>query len=261
MVDDKLEEEKQEASSASEGLLDNAKIEDEQPEVEDEEEVDHVDRSKLAERPDWLPERFWDDDKGADYQGLAKSQAELYKKLRNGKHEAPEDGEYDLKFVGNKISEDDELMTNFKTMASDRGLTQDDFESIVGMVLDSVPEVQEAPEEKFDMDAELAKLGPNAEAITNGVVKWAEGLVKTGAWTGEDFEEFKVMGGTAAGIRTLNRLRQYYGEKDIPVHATPEAEALPTESELREMVADPRYNTDTAFRNKVAAAYERVYPD
>ena len=103
MVDDKLEEEKQEASSASEGLLDNAKIEDEQPEVEDEEEVDHVDRSKLAERPDWLPERFWDDDKGADYQGLAKSQAELYKKLRNGKHEAPEDGEYDLKFVGDKM--------------------------------------------------------------------------------------------------------------------------------------------------------------
>ncbi len=146
-------------------------------------------------------------------------------------------------------------------MASDRGLTQDDFESIVGMVLEAVPEVQEAPEEKFDMDAEMSKLGPNAEAITNGLVKWAESLVHQGAWTGEDFEEFKIMGGTANGIRALNRLRNYYGEKDIPVHVTPDAESMPTEAELREMVADPRYNTDTAYRRKVTEAFAAVYPD
>jgi hypothetical protein len=250
----------QEQEEVATGLLDNAKIEEPEPEVE-EEELDHLDKAASGERPEWLPDRFWDDDNGADYEGLAKSQQELYKKLRNGKHEAPEDGAYDLKFVGDKISEDDELMTKFKTMASDRGLTQDDFESIVGLVLDTMPETQEGPEEKFDMDAEMAKLGPNAEAITNGLVKWAEGLVRQGAWTGEDFEEFKVFGGTANGIRALNRLRNYYGEKDIPVHVTPDAEAMPTEGELREMVADPRYNTDSAFRRKVTEAFAAVYPD
>tara|TARA_R100000664_G_C2756696_1_gene144656 strand:- start:1374 stop:2141 length:768 start_codon:yes stop_codon:yes gene_type:complete len=255
-----MAEEAQEQESAPTGLLDNAKIEEPEKEVE-EEELDHVDKAASGERPDWLPERFWDEDKGADYEGLAKSQQELYKKLRGGKHDAPEDGNYDLKFAGDKIAEDDELMTRFKTMASDRGLTQDDFESIVGMVLEAVPEVQEAPEEKFDMDAEMSKLGPNAEAITNGLVKWAESLVHQGAWTGEDFEEFKIMGGTANGIRALNRLRNYYGEKDIPVHVTPDAESMPTEAELREMVADPRYNTDTAYRRKVTEAFAAVYPD
>ena len=255
-----MAEEAQAQEEAATGLLDNAKIEEPEPEVE-EEELDHLDKAASGERPEWLPDRFWDDDNGADYEGLAKSQQELYKKLRNGKHEAPEDGAYDLKFVGDKISEDDELMTKFKTMASDRGLTQDDFESIVGLVLDTMPETQEGPEEKFDMDAEMAKLGPNAEAITNGLVKWAEGLVRQGAWTGEDFEEFKVFGGTATGIRALIRLRNYYGEKDIPVHVTPDAEAMPTEGELREMVADPRYNTDSAFRRKVTEAFAAVYPD
>ena len=255
-----MAEEAQAQEEAATGLLDNAKIEAPEPEVE-EEELDHLDKAASGERPEWLPDRFWDDDNGADYEGLAKSQQELYKKLRNGKHEAPEDGAYDLKFVGDKISEDDELMTKFKTMASDRGLTQDDFESIVGLVLDTMPETQEGPEEKFDMDAEMAKLGPNAEAITNGLVKWAEGLVRQGAWTGEDFEEFKVFGGTANGIRALHRLRNYYGEKDIPVHVTPDAEAMPTEGELREMVADPRYNTDSAFRRKVTEAFAAVYPD
>ena len=250
----------QEQEEAATGLLDNAKIEEPEPEVE-EEELDHLDKAASGERPEWLPDRFWDDDNGADYEGLAKSQQELYKKLRNGKHEAPEDGAYDLKFVSDKIADDDELMTKFKSMASDRGLTQDDFESIVGLVLDTMPEAQEGPEEKFDMDAEMGKLGPNAEAITNGLVKWAEGLVRQGAWTGEDFEEFKVFGGTANGIRALNRLRNYYGEKDIPVHVTPDAEAAPTEGELREMVADPRYNTDSSYRRKVTEAFAAVYPD
>ena len=150
-----MAEEAQAQEEAATGLLDNAKIEEPEPEVE-EEELDHLDKAASGERPEWLPDRFWDDDNGADYEGLAKSQQELYKKLRNGKHEAPEDGAYDLKFVGDKISEDDELMTKFKTMASDRGLTQDDFESIVGLVLDTMPESQEGPEEKFDMDAEMA---------------------------------------------------------------------------------------------------------
>ena len=241
------------------GLLDNVKIEEEVEEVE--EELDHIDKNASGERPDWLPDRFWDEDKGADYEGLAKSQQELYKKLRGGKHDAPEDGNYDLKFASDKIAEDDDLMTKFKTMASDRGLTQDDFESIVGLVLETMPEEKEGPEEKFDMDAEMSKLGPNAEAITNGLVKWAEGLVRQGAWTGDDFEEFKVFGGTANGIRALNRLRNYYGEKDIPVNATPDSESMPTEGELREMVADPRYNTDTNYRNKVSKAFAAVYPE
>lgn len=255
-----MAEEAQAQEEPATGLLDNAKIEEPEPEVE-EEELDHLDKAASGERPEWLPDRFWDDDNGADYKGLAKSQQELYKKLRNGKHDAPEDGAYDLKFTNDKIADDDELMTKFKSMASDRGLTQDDFESIVGLVLDTMPEAQEGPEEKFDMDAEMGKLGPNAEAITNGLVKWAEGLVRQGAWTGEDFEEFKVFGGTANGIRALNRLRNYYGEKDIPVHVTPDAEAAPTEGELREMVADPRYNTDSGYRRKVTEAFAAVYPD
>ena len=58
------------------GLLDDAKITE--PETETEvEELDHIDPESNGERPDWLPQRFWDDDKGADYEGLAKSQQEL----------------------------------------------------------------------------------------------------------------------------------------------------------------------------------------
>ena len=125
--------------------------------------------------------------------------------------------------------------------------------------METMPEDVGEPEQKFDREAEFAKLGPNGENIVNGVVKWAEGLVNNGAWTAEDFDEFKFMGGTASGIRALNRLRQYYGEKTIPVDATPDSEAMPTEEELQAMVADPQYNKDPSFRRKVADQFVRKY--
>ena len=107
------DEEVKEEATESGGLLDKAEMPKEEVAVEDEP-IDHIDKAASGERPEWLPDRFWDDDNGADYEGLAKSQQELYKKLRNGKHEAPEDGQYDLKFVGDKVGEDDELLSSFK---------------------------------------------------------------------------------------------------------------------------------------------------
>ena len=243
------------------GLLDN--VETPNPdavEAAEDDEIDHREPGGDGEKPEWLPDRFWDSDSGeADYEGLAKSQNALYKMMRNGKHKVPEGGEYDLRFVNERIAEDDELLGKFKEVAADRGLSQDDFEKIVGLVMETMPEDVGEPEQKFDREAEFAKLGPNGENIVNGVVKWAEGLVNNGAWTAEDFAEFKFMGGTAAGIRALNRLRQYYGEKTIPVDATPDTEAMPTEEELQAMVADPQYKKDPSFRRKVADQFVRKY--
>ena len=190
MADEEVQEqEPQQEAQQEEGLLDSAQIAE--PEVETPvEEPSHQEPTEDG-KPDWLPDRFWNDENGADYEALAKSQDELYKKLRGGKHQAPEDGNYDLKFLNESIPEDDELLANFKKIAADRGLTQDDFESIVGLVKDNMPSEDQAAEEKFDREQELAKLGPNGEDVVNGHVKWAQSLVERGAWTSDDFEEFK----------------------------------------------------------------------
>ena len=74
----------------------------------------------------------------------------------------------------------------------------------------------------------------------------------------EDFEEFKVMGGTAAGMRALMRMRESY-EGRIPIdHTTPSADR-PTREELDSMVGDKRYLEDPAFRAKVTAGFEKLY--
>tara|TARA_R100001594_G_scaffold27899_1_gene52927 strand:- start:1047 stop:1889 length:843 start_codon:yes stop_codon:yes gene_type:complete len=246
--------------SSEGGLLEDVKLATSEPEaVEDE--INHVDEESDG-KPDWLPERFWDDDKGADYEGLAKSQDELYKKLRGGKHQAPENGEYNTNFLDGAIPEDDPLLSKFKEVAVDRGLTQDDFETIVGMVKDNMGEAEAVEEaEAIDRQAELSKLGPNAEEIIGGHVKWAQSMVDKGVWNEDHFEEFKVWGGTANGIKALSKLREFYGETPVPLNVSPDSGDIPTEDDLQAMIADPRYPTDASYRQKVYNMLQKMDPN
>jgi hypothetical protein len=101
----------------------------------------------------------------------------------------------------------------------------------------------------IDPAVEMKQLGPNGGAIVNGMVDWARGLVNKGVWSKDDFEEFKIMGGTARGITALMKVREAY-EGRVPTQSAP-LEGAPSKEELYQMVNDPRYKTDTAYRQKV----------
>jgi hypothetical protein len=107
-----------------------------------------------------------------------------------------------------------------------------------------------------DPAVEMKKLGPNANAVIGGMVDWARGLVNKGVWGKDDFEEFKIMGGTAGGIRALMKLRESY-EGRIPIEVAP-MEGAPSKEELYQMVGDPRYKTDAAYRQKVERLFQAV---
>ena len=87
---------------------------------------------------------------------------------------------------------------------------------------------------------------------------WAQGLVRKGVWSEGDFEEFKIMGGTAQGLKTLQKVRSYYGDRPIPVDMTP-VDGAPSKEELNAMVGKTEYQTDPAFRAKVERMFEQVY--
>jgi hypothetical protein len=249
--------------AATGGLLDDAKIETAAT-AELSDEPDHVDRQADGKKPDFVADRFYDEETGkTDWEGIAKSQSELYSKLRANKHSIPDDGKYDTKFLDGKVPEDDEILQKFKTVASDRGLTQDDFEEIASQVIElavsSAPPGPDPEQEKLNKADELSKLGPNGEDILNGHVQWAQSLVQKEVWTGEDFDEFKIWGGSANGIKALTRLRQYYGEKPIPVHTHTDGDGQDTEDELQALVGDPKMQTDPAYRKKVYDRFDRKY--
>jgi hypothetical protein len=213
--------------------------------------------AEAEERPDYIPEKFWKDGK-ADTESLAKGYAELEGKMRAGKHKAPEDGKYDTKFMEDKIPDDDPMLAQFNKMAVEKGLSQGDYEDLVNMVLQNGANAEQ--QITFDRDAELKTLGPNAEKIIEEQVDWARKLVKSEYWGVDDFEEFKIMAGTAGGIKAIMAMRRFYGDTTtIPTNISPVEDALPSKEECYAMVNDPKYQTDAGYRKKVEETFAKVF--
>lgn len=209
------------------------------------------------ERPAYIPEKFWDKEKSALLEEQAfKSYAGLEKAFKLGKHKVPADGKYSLDVFGDKVPENDPLRSAYVEWAGKYGLSQEAFDELAGKVV----ELGQAGEAKIQASykAEKAALGANADAIINSMTDWARGFVRSGVWSVEDFEEFKVMGGTALGMRALMKLRESY-EGRIPLAETAPSADTPSREELDSMIGDPRYVSDPAFRAKVTRGFEKLY--
>ena len=108
-----------------------------------------------------------------------------------------------------------------------------------------------------NLEQERKSLGPNADARIKSVVQWGTSLVHKGVWGKDDFEEFKVMGGTAKGIAALEKVRAAY-EGRVPTDSAPVGSAL-SKTELYAMVGDPKYQTDQGYREKVEKMFQASF--
>ena len=133
------------------------------------------------------------------------------------------------------------------------GLSQAAFEELASQTKQLA---EQAAGPAIDSAAEMKQLGPNASAILEGMVNWGRGLVNKGVWSADDFEEFKIMGGTARGINALMKIREAY-EGRVPVDAI-QMEGAPSKDELYAMVNDPKYKSDAAYRQKVERLFQQT---
>lgn len=250
--------------SESTGLLDGVEAQDssqDSPQDETKTEVEHRSAESIPEdepidRPDFWPENFWDKDKNEpDLEGIAKSWKDLRKMVSKGAHKAPPEGKYDLSSFGDN-AENLPMVPVFKDWAAKNGVSQAAFDDLAGTLTAMLNEAQ-ADIPQIDPAAERKALGPNADAKINGMVSWARGLVNKGVWSKDDFEEFKIMGGTARGLTALMKVREAF-EGRIPVESSP-IEGMPTDAELQSMVGDPKYQTDPAYRQKVERLFNQRY--
>lgn len=206
-------------------------------------------------KPDWYPDKFWNEEEGPDLENLVKSYNELQKKFSQGKHKAPEQYDDSL-FKDANIPDDDPLLATYRDWAKDNGISQSAFDELANSFIAMAQ--QENEQAEISYQDELAKLGPNADATIKSMTDWAQGLVRKGVWSESDFEEFKIMGGTAQGLKALQKVRSYYGDRPIPVDMTP-VDGAPSKEELNAMVGKPEYLTDPAYRAKVEKMFEQVY--
>jgi hypothetical protein len=117
---------------------------------------------------------------------------------------------------------------------------------------------EQAQQVSRTIEEERKALGPNADAIIKGMGDWGAGLVRKGILSKDDFEEFKLMGGTAAGVRVFMKIRETYEGMKIPLQSAP-VEGSASKDELYAMVADPKYKTDSAYRSKVERMFASTF--
>ena len=218
--------------------------------------ADSIPDDEPVDRPDWWPENFWNKDKNEpDMEGMAKSWKDLRKMVSKGAHKAPPEGKYDLSAFGENADQMP-MVPMFKDWAAKNGVSQAAFDELATQIMDGASNVMGTPD--VDLEAERRALGPNANAIINGMVDWARGLVNKGVWSAEDFDEFKIMGGTAKGIKALSKLRETYEGTKIPANSVP-VDGAPSKDDLYQMVNDPKYKTDPAYRQKVERMFQQTF--
>lgn len=212
------------------------------------------------DKPDYIPEKFWDAKKGEVREEEAfKSIAELEKAFSQGKHKAPEEYETEtLKSKGYAV--DDPIVSKYIDWAKDNGVSQKAFDDLVKSIVETSGEVKENYE--TDEKAELEKLGPNANEIIKSNKLWANGLHNKGLLNDEEREEISVLAYTAAGQKTLQKLRALMGEtRAIPTTdvATPKETEAEFQARMQSKMGDERYGNDRSFTMEIEKEFEQRY--
>lgn len=210
-----------------------------------------------GDRPEWMPENFWDEKDGPDLEALAKSYQEMRSKMSAGKHKAPKDGAYDIASLKDHgVEDDDPLLNEFKGFAKENGLSQDQFDQITQMYVQHVNEMM--GETETNREAEMAKLGPKGEKIVGSLNQWLTKLGTSGALSHEEVDAIASKADSAQFIMALNKIRASYGEQPIPDVAVQEG-AGTTRADLDAMVADPRYGKDMHYTNTVERKFMEFF--
>ena len=247
-----MSDETQVAEAPQEGLVsfqqqEDAPTQDEAPipvhEPQEDASFNDVDDESPLERPDYYPQKFWDED-GPDVEKLAKSYAELEKAFKAGKHKAPEDGYNVEDLVDRGLDLEDPATIAYQEWAQKYGISQQAFEELAGNILEMNGEAESAMQ--YDQQQEMQKLGNKAqEKIT-----YLENHITKAALNQAERNALALSLNNADSINAMVKFIQGYTNEGIPtepVVATPEMNV----QDLRQAIADPRWQSDPVWRTKI----------
>lgn len=190
-----------------------------------------------GQRPDNVPEKFWDAKAGAvRTDALTRAYLDLETKMRNGGKIDPDDVVPEEATVEAYFGEGVELDPEVDRLGlepDDPGLkvAADVFKKYgIGkktatmIVKDMFKGMNEHAPTPIDPEQELKALGPNGKAAVEGTFVWLEKLDREGKLSDDEADLAVELMGTARGVKLLNKLRGMTGDLPIPVgHHVPSA--------------------------------------
>jgi hypothetical protein len=200
-------------------------------------------KQKANERPDYYPEKFWTET-GPDVEKLAKSYNELEKQFRSGKNKAPTD-KYDVKaLVESGLDPEDPSLNILSKWAKDNGISQKSFDDLANQVFAVNKDIIEQQERSYAN--EIAKLGEKAKEK----IAMAERLLTKSPLT---TNEKNVLANTLNNADAINAFLKYHRSitnESIPVKTAVNSSEI-SRLDLESAIADPRWKSDAAWRQKI----------
>jgi hypothetical protein len=226
----------------------------------------------VSDRPEYIPEKFWDaDNKSANVEALASSYNALEKKLgqrtedltksiredldRERLSSVPESYEITVpegipEDIEVNFNDDQPLMNWWKDFAKSKGLNQNDFNDGVKAFINSELSMNPNPEE------EMKKLGDNAKERVEAADIWAKKYLSSKA-----YNKFQELSSSADGIEALEEIMNLNKSTPLPSDTAIQEEV--SELDLRSMMKDPKYwdpqQKDPAYIKRVSDLYEKKY--
>lgn len=216
----------------------------------------------VAERPEWLPEKF------KTPEDLAKSYTELQSKLgakdddirqsiieeiqKEAFADRPETaGDYQMpESIDPDAAVDNELLQWWANHSFENGFSQEEFEQGIEMYAQAVMGNQP------DLEAEMEKLGENANARVDAASAWASKFFPE-----ESMSAIERMCESHEGIIALEVMMNAL--KDGNFASDAQSASTTSEVELRQMMQDPRYydstRRDPAFVKQVEDGFKQIY--
>ena len=270
-VEEKVEEQTEDNKPLLSGKRDDddAPVQGEVPETPDhlQKEIDEMPVEKEPDpiKPEYLEEQYFDTKTGkVDTEQMQKNLNALREKMSAGKHKAPADGKYDLKFLGDveKTAIDDIEMQGFTDKAKEMSLSQDQYEQCINWYIENNTNIEQDVE--YKRAEEKAKLGKNADNIMKNMDGWLLAFMDSGTLTKNEVESVANASTSATFVSALNKIRKSYGEKTIPV-TNVDPENTMTKDDLAEAMGDPLYTEDSprgqAYRDKIERRWYEAHPN
>ena len=236
-----------------------------------EENQQNKDQQEEITKPEYISDKFWDNEKGevnveklgSSYNSLEKKLGqrtdELSKQIRTDieqekKNKVPE--KYEIKMpdlpedVKIEVNEDQPLLKWWNDKAKDMGLSQEQFNEGINMFVQN--EISGLP----NTDQEMLELGDNAKERVESANLWAKKHLSENA-----YNTVSKLSETAEGIKALEEIMGLNKSSVMPNSPTA-VEAKPSLDDLRGMMKDPRYwkegEKDPAYIQRVGKLFEQV---
>lgn len=222
--------------------------------------------AKAGQRPDYLPEQFWDPAaKAPRTDSLVKAWKDTATELKalKGAKGAPPAKAEDYAFERPKdlpahLLQDPANDADLKVIreaAHAAKLTQAQFEALASSYFAKAAEIVQPP---IDPIEEIKKLGENGTQVADTVFAWIDGLRAGEVLSQAEVDEIVSLGSTADGMRALNKLREHAGGQPIPVGAPVGASSY-TADELYAMVGTKEYHNNPTERARIDKLFENHF--